>query len=114
MRWGGASKRALRQSSNRGTGDDHLFELEGVSRLTIFVPRHDKMKGYRDLKSLLEAADCQVAYPSQAPAALREAPGPQYQAMNVEASGLMPPEAVKAAHRWAHQRDFLHSFFRPL
>ncbi len=114
MRWGGASRRNLRQSSNRGTGDDHLFELEGISRITIFIPRHHKMKGYRDLKARLEAAGCQVTYPSQSPAALREAPGPQYQAVNVEAPGRMPPEAIKAAHRWAHQRDLLHSFFRPL
>ena len=114
MRWGGASRRTLRASSNRGTGDDHLFELEGVDRLTIFVAPHTKMKGYRDLKARLEELGCQVAYPSTSPVVARESPGPRYTAVNIEAPNGIPPEAVREAHRWAHKRDMLHSFFRPL
>ena len=113
-RWGGASTRLLRSSSNRGTGDDHLFELEGASRLTIFFSPNVKLKGFRDLKSALEKAGCQVTYPSFAPAVQRELPGPKFKAINIEANTSIAPEALRQAHRWAHKRDLLHSFFRPL
>ncbi len=114
MRWGGAGRRALRVSSNRGTGDDHLPELQGSDRLTIFVAPNAKMKGYRELKAGLEELGCQVTYPSMSPAVLREMPGPRYKAINIEAREGIPPGALREAHRWAHRRDMLHSFFRPL
>jgi len=114
MRWGGASRRTLRASSHRGTGDNHLFELEGADRLTLFVAPYAKMKGYRDLKAQLEELGCQVAYPSTSPVVLRELPAPRYTAVNIEAPGGIPAEALRRAHRWAHKRDLLHSFFRPL
>ena len=113
-RWGGASRRSLRDSTNRGTGDDHLFELEGANRLTIFLPPNAKMKGYRDLAAALEAAGCAVAYPSLSPDVRREMPGPRFKAINIEAKEHIAPEALRAAHRWAHKRDLLHTFFRPL
>ena len=113
-RWGGASKRALRASSNRGDGDDHLFEMEGAVRLTLFVPPNHRMKGYRELRTELEALGCQVVFPSSAPAALRESPGPRFRAINIEALDGIPDQALRAAHRWAHKRDLLHSFMRYL
>lgn len=113
-RWGGASRKTLRDSSNRGTGDDHLFELEGASRLTIFLPPNAKMKGYRELAAELESAGCMVAYPSLSPTVQREMPGPRFKAINIEAEEHIAPEALRSAHRWAHKRDLLHSFFRPL
>ena len=37
-RWGGKNESELRNTSNRGTGDDHLFQLVGANRLSIFIP----------------------------------------------------------------------------
>ena len=39
---------------------------------------------------------------------------PGYQAVKITISGLLIPDPViKRAHRWAHQRNYLHSFFKP-
>ena len=55
-----------------------------------------------------------MAYPSLSLIVQREMPGPRFKAINIEAEEHIEPEALRAAHRWAHKRDLLHTFFRPL
>ncbi|MBJ27292.1 MAG: hypothetical protein CL776_00555 [Chloroflexi bacterium] len=113
-RWGGKNESELRNTSNRGTGDDHLFQLVGANRLSIFIPPDSKIKGYADLLEKLESFGCIVTYPSKSPEVLRELPSRLYKAINIEAEKELDYKALQLAHRWAHKRNLLHSFFIPL
>ena len=109
--WPGAGRAKLREGGGRGTGDDHFFELDGSSRITVFIPPGNKMKGYREFKERMEADGCQVVYPAPS----NELPNARYTAVNITCDGkVISSTSLKRAHRWAHQRNLLHSFFRPL
>ena len=114
QRWSGKHESSLRKTSNRGTGDDHFFQLVGANRLSIFIPPNSKIKGYKELLRALESSGCMVTYPSRSPEVLRELPGSQYTAINIESITQIDDEALQVAHRWAHKRNLLHSFFIPL
>lgn len=69
------------------------------------------MKGYPTLKASLEAEGCQVEYPGYSD--LR--PNESYSVVAITQNGeIVSDAALRKAHRWAHKRNFLHSFFRPL
>ena len=111
LMWIGANRKTIREGGGRGTGDNHFYEMEGASRLSIFITPNAKVKGYQTLKQFLESEGCEVIYPADS----EERPGPRYQVVQVTYSGkVIPSSVLKRAHRWAHQRNFLHSFFKPL
>jgi len=114
QKWGGKSRNALRKTSNRGTGDDHIFQLEGAQRLSIFIPPNSRIRGYKELSTHLESYGCTITYPSKSLEVLRELPTASFTAINIESKEGIEIEALQMAHRWAHQRNLLHSFFIPL
>ena len=107
----GISRRELRKGGGRGTGDDHVDGMFGSTELFIYKTPNTKTKGFDMLKSYLEAQGCEIVFTGDAPPELR-----RYEAMRITHQGdeAIPIAAVKRAHRWAHQRNYLHSFFRPM
>ena len=104
------SRRELRQGGGRGTGDDHFDEVEGSTEFEIFLTPNKRAKGYEALKRFLESEGCHVAFP----AGSSNLPGPRYQAVRVTSGDEeIPAAALRRGHRWAHQRNLLHSFFKP-
>ncbi|MEX2598748.1 MAG: hypothetical protein WD533_03740 [Dehalococcoidia bacterium] len=103
----------LKIGSGKGAevADAHFDEMAGSRDLYIYVPPRAKVKGYDELKSFLQAEGCAVQVLEEAPML----PGKGYKAVKVSAAtGIIPDPVLRRAHRWAHQRDFLHSFFKPL
>lgn len=103
----------LKTGSGKGTeiADAHFHEMVGSRDLYIYVPPKAKVKGYEEVKASLQSAGCEVQVSDNAPML----PGKGYRAVKVTTSGPpIPDEVLRRAHRWAHQRDFLHSFFKPL
>ena len=103
----------LRVGSGKGTqiADAHFHEVEGSRDFYIYVPPKAKVKGYNELKTFLEGQGCQVNVSENAPML----PGKGYKAIKITTSERTLSELVlRRAHRWAHQRDFLHSFFKPM
>jgi hypothetical protein len=109
--WSNARRKDLREGSGHGTGDDHFYQLEGSNRLSIFIGPKEKMKGYYALKDALETEGCEVVFP----APFEQVPGSNYNAIRITRQGeIIPSVLLKRAHRWAHQRNCLHSFFKPM
>ena len=107
----GLNRRQLRQGGGRGNGNDHVEEMMGSTELYIYQTPHRKVKGYDSLKVYLESEGCEVIFTADAPPELSN-----YEALRISnRSGEKIPDAVvKRAHSWAHNRNFLHSFFRPM
>ncbi len=107
----GISRRDLRQGGGRGTGDDHVDGMFGSTELFIYQTPNSKPKGYESLKSFLEAQGCEIAFTGEAPPELRH-----YESMRITHGKAepIPIPVLKRAHRWAHQRNYLHSFFKPM
>ncbi len=102
----------LKIGSGKGVdvADEHVREVLGSRDFYIYVPPKSKVKGFSTLKSYLLEQGMHVDVSDTAPML----PAPGYQALKITASGLIIPDpVVKRAHRWAHQRNFLHSFFKP-
>ena len=102
----------LKVGSGRGAdvADEHVWEVLGSRDFYIYVPPKAKVKGFSTLKSYLLEQGMELAVSDTAPML----PAPGYQAMKITARGLIiPDKVVKRSHRWAHQRNFLHSFFKP-
>ena len=108
----GIGKRELRQGSGRGNGNDHFDDLIGSTEFYIYQALDKKAKGYEGLKLYLETQSCEVMHSPDAPAEL----GVRYETLRITYRGeeQIPVQALKRAHAWAHQRNFLHSFFKPL
>ena len=105
------SRSEIRKGGGRGTGEDHLHEVVGSSEFEIFLPPNKQVKGYVDLKRVIEALGCEVEYPAHS----RQSPGPRFSTIKITYGGrVAPPEVIRQAHQWAHHRNLLHSFFRPL
>ena len=105
------SRRELRQGGGRGTGDDHVHEVVGSSEFEIFIPPNRRVKGYAELKAAVEHHGCAIEYPAQS----KQAPGPRFTTIKITHGGrVAPAELIREAHQWAHHRNLLHSFFRPL
>ncbi|MBM3943136.1 MAG: hypothetical protein FJ316_09490 [SAR202 cluster bacterium] len=108
----GIGRRQLRQGGGRGSGNDHVDELFGATELFVHHEPYQTPKGFENLKLYLESQECEVIYTTDTLVDL----GDCYQSFRVTRRRGDPiPEAVlKRAHSWAHQRNLLHSFFKPL
>ena len=107
----GIGKRDLRQGSGRGSGSDHFEDLVGSTEFYIYQPGGQMVKGFEGLKLFLQSQECEVIFTADVPPEL----GNEYEAMRITYKGeQIPVPALKRAHSWAHQRNFLHLFFRPL
>jgi len=105
------SRPNLRLGAGVGTGEDHLEELLGATEFEIFITPNKRAKGYLALKDYLESQGCSVLFPAPS----QQPPGPRYQVVKITNHGDETPAlALRRAHRWAHQRNFLHSFFKPM
>ena len=100
------------QGEGGGNGDDHFQDMAGSHHFVIYITPQRKTKGYAELKALAGAQDCHVQRVENDPLL----PGKDYLALKITkpAKGSpIPEEVLRAAHRWVHKRNFLHSFFRP-
>ena len=108
----GMTRAQLKTGSGKGANvaADHVHEVLGSRDFWIYVTPNSKPKGYDTLKSYLLAQGCDVDISDTAPML----PAKGYKAIKVTESGkILDDEVVTRAHRWAHQRNYLHSFFKP-
>jgi hypothetical protein len=109
----GMTRAQLKTGSGKGAdvADEHFHEMVGSRDFYIYVTPHIKPKGYESLKAFLVNEGCQVDVSDEAPML----PAKDYKAVKVTAGGkIIADNVLKRAHRWAHQRNYLHSFFKPL
>ena len=97
--------------SGRSNADEHFPEMVGSSDFWIYLAQDTELKGYDELRKQVEAAGCTIRFAYDAPVNM----GPAYQVVKISPreEALVPTELLKLAHRWAHNHDFLHSFFKP-
>ncbi|MEK9658972.1 MAG: hypothetical protein VW450_03385 [Chloroflexota bacterium] len=108
----GLARAQLRAGSGKGVevADEHFHEVAGSREFTVYVAPHSKPKGYPELKSWLVGQGYAVAVSDTDPML----PAKGYKAVKVSTpSGTLTDEALRRAHRWAHARNYLHSFFKP-
>ena len=107
----GYSRRQMRQGGGRGDGvaDDHFDDLVGSTEFYIYRPPSRKINGYEPLKLVLESEGCEVVFLVEANCAA----GPGYETCRItRKAGPIPDAALRRAHAWAHQRNFLHLFYK--
>ena len=112
MRDRGMTKAQLKIGSGKGVdvADEHVHEVLGSRDFWIYVAPKSKPKGYDDLKAYLIDQGCVVEVSEKAPML----PAPGYKAIKVTTSAhTLDDEVVRRAHRWAHSRNYFHSFFKP-
>ena len=107
----GIHRRQLREGGGRGTGTDHVEELFGSTELYIYQTPNRRVTGYEALKLYIESQECEIIFTADAPPELSN-----YESMRIthKRGEKIPDGVVKRAHSWAHNRNFLHSFFRPM
>ena len=107
----GFGRRSLRQGGGRGIGDDHVDGLFGSIELSIYQTPNTRPKGFETLKAFVEAQDCELVFTHESPPELS-----RHETLRIKNNKgqPIPLAVVKRAHRWAHQRNYLHSFFRPM
>ena len=107
----GFGRDQIRQGGGRGNGNDHFDELIGATELYIYQTPNRRAKGFETLKLYLEANDCELIYTTDVPPELR-----QYETVRIthKRGEAIPNPALRRSHSWAHGRNFLHSFFKPL
>ena len=107
----GFGREQLRQGGGRGNGNDHLDELTGATELFIYQTPNRRVKGFEALKLYLESQECEVIFTAEAPPELRN-----YETIRIthRRGEAIPPAALRRSHSWAHGRNFLHSFFKPM
>ena len=109
----GMNRSKLREGSGKGVdvADEHFHEVAGSKDFYVYVTPNRKAKGYEALRDWLRQQGYSVTVSDDAPLL----PAKGYKAIKVtSATGVLSDEAVRRTHRWAHQRNFLHSFFKPL
>lgn len=104
-------RRQLRQGGGRGNGNDHIEDLYGCTELYVYQPPNKRVTGYESLKLFLESEGCEALFTADAPPELN---GYETLRITQRQGQPIPAAVVKRAHSWAHQRNFLHSFFKPL
>ena len=113
MRDRGMTKAQLREGSGKGTAiaDEHFWQMAGSRDFYVYVTPRTKAKGYDALKASLERDGYAVSVAEDAPML----PARGYKAVKITTttSETISDEALRHAHRWAHQRNYLHSFFKP-
>jgi hypothetical protein len=107
----GITRARLRQGSGRGNGNDHLEEMIGATELFVYQTPNKKPKGFESLKLFLAASECEWISTLDVPSELKN-----YEAFRVthKSGEKIPDEVLKRCHSWAHGRNFLHSFFKPM
>jgi|SRR5512133_1815604 hypothetical protein len=97
--------------SGRSNADQHFHELVGSSGFWIYLPPNTQFADYTQLKEQVETTGCTIGWALDAPVDL----GRAYTALKVapRLATLIPEDALRLAHRWAHNHDLLHSFFKP-
>ena len=108
----GIGKRELHQGSGQGSGNDHLDELIGCTEFYIYQAPKKNLKGQESLRLYLESQGCEVLYTADVPPEL----GNRYEAIRIthKKGEQIPVLVLKRTHSWAHRRNLLHSFFKPL
>ena len=113
MRDRGMTKAQLREGSGKGAAiaDEHFYELAGSRDFYVYVTPRTKAKGYGELKASMEGQGYAVSVADDAPML----PAKGYRAVKITttSSETIADEPLRQAHRWAHQRNYLHSFFKP-
>jgi hypothetical protein len=106
----GVTRKNIRVGGGRDVEPEHYDEVLGSSEFCIYIPPNVRMKGYDDLKAFLEGQGCVVEYPGYS----EYTPNKSYSVIAITMAGQrMSDAALRKAHRWAHKRNYLHSFFRP-
>ena len=107
----GFTRAQLRQGGGRGNGSDHLDELIGATELFVYQTPNMKPKGFESLKLFVAASECEMIFTVDVPPELKN-----YEAFRItHRSGEKIPDAVlRRCHAWAHGRNFLPSFFKPM
>jgi hypothetical protein len=108
----GMTRAQLKTGSGKGAevAADHVHEVLGSRDFWVYVTPNSKPKGYDGLKSYLVKEGCEVEVSDTAPML----PAKGYKAIKVTRAGeILADDVVKRAHRWAHERNYLHSFFKP-
>ena len=107
----GFTRQQIRQGGGRGTGNDHVEDLYGCTELFVYQTPNKKVTGFESLKMFIESEECEVIFTADAPPELNG-----YETMRItqRQGQAIPPAVVKRCHSWAHQRNFLHSFFKPM
>jgi len=107
----GITRAQLRQGGGRGNGNDHLEEMIGATELFVYQTPNKKPKGFESLKLFLAASECELISTLDVPPELKN-----YEAFRVthKSGEKIPDEVLKRCHSWAHGRNFLHSFFKPM
>ena len=107
----GINRRQIREGGGRGNGNDHVDELFGCTELFIYQTPNVRRKGYEGLKLYLETQECEIIFTADAPPELSK-----YETMRIthNKAEAIPLAVVKRAHAWAHSRNYLHSFFKPM
>ena len=107
----GITRAQLRQGGGRGNGNDHLEEMIGATELFVYQTPNKKTKGFESLKLFLAASECELISTLDIPPELKN-----YEAFRVthKSGEKIPDEVLKRCHSWAHGRNFLHSFFKPM
>ena len=107
----GFGRKSLREGGGRGTGDDHVDGLFGSIELSIYQTPNTRPKGFETLKTFVESQDCELVFTHESPPELS-----RHETLRItnNKDEPIPLAVVKRAHRWAHQRNYLHSFFRPM
>ena len=108
---GGFGRDQLRQGGGRGNGNDHFDELVGATELFIYQTPNRRAKGFDALKLFLEANECELLFTTDVPQELRN-----YEAFRIthKRGEAIPTPVLRRSHSWAHNRNFLHSFFKPM
>ena len=113
MRDRGMTKAQLREGSGKGIAiaDEHFFEMAGSRDFYVYVAPRTKAKGYDALKASMLAQGYAVSVADDAPML----PAKGYKAVKITTTttDTIADDALRQAHRWAHQRNYLHSFFKP-
>ena len=107
----GITRAQLRQGGGRGNGNDHLEEMIGATELFVYQRPNKKPKGFESLKRFLAASECELISTLDVPPELKN-----YETFRVthKSGEKIPDEVLKRCHSWAHGRNFLHSFFKPM
>ena len=107
----GFNRRQIRQGGGRGNGDDHVDAMFGSTELYIYQTPNTRAKGFEALKTYLETQGCEVAFTADGPPELS-----RHQTVRITRrdSEEIPAAVINRAHSWAHRRNYLHSFFKPM
>ena len=107
----GITRAQLRQGGGRGNGNDHLEEMIGATELFVYQTPNKKPKGFESLKLFLAASECELISTLDVPSELKN-----YEAFRVthKSGEKIPDEVLTRCRSWAHGRNFLHSFFKPM